>query len=199
MKTYDERAKEILEKRDGIIKERAERRKKATRLAVILAAAVLTVAVAAVAVAASVKGNTTPQMPADIKTTEINEPGTESGTGYNDGVIGPNPAADDHPGYGYDRAEAMPGYSYSKDEKSPVPSAVGPEEKAGLPEPEFSDSENDASMKAGTLTAGEWKDAAALADWKELLKKDEWAACADQRKINAADVIKVRVSDGGAP
>ena len=204
MKTYDERAKDILQKRDEKIKENEQKRKKATRLIVILAAAVLTVAVAAVAVAAGIKGNTAPQIkdePANTDNTTVNAPGKTPGdTAYNDGVIGGNPSAEPSGDYfdgpRYEKSDEMiksGALEFSVPDASP--SIEGDFEYAeGYPE-----SETNAATKAGTLTAGEWKDAAALNDWRELLKKSEWDTCAKNRKINAADIISVKVLDGEAP
>ena len=207
MKTYDERAKDILQRRDEKIKENEQKRKKATRLLVIIAAAVLTVAVGVAAVAASVKGNTAPQEingPSDSSDPTTNTPDTKTDSkGYNDGVIGERPASEDpymsgERGLSYEKSDGMiksfTGITAPTEAAPTVDGDFSGDYVEGYPE-----SGTNAETKAGTLTAGEWKDAAALNDWRELLKKSEWDNYVKQRRINAADIISVKVLDGEAP
>ena len=51
--------------------------------------------------------------------------------------------------------------------------------------------------KAGTLTAGEWRDIDALADWLEKFEAEEWNEYARKRGLYAFNVFEVRVKNGG--
>ena len=54
--------------------------------------------------------------------------------------------------------------------------------------------------KAGTLTAGEWKDADDLEFWTKLLNQNDWYPLLEQRNLYTNDVITVFVHDtNGAP
>ena len=201
MKTYDERAKDILQKRDEKMKENEVKRRKTTRILVVIAAVVLTVAVAVGVVAASIKGNTPPQVTPDTTSNTDVKQTTPADTGYNDGVIGERPASENpgdyRGGLAYEKSDGLikSGTAYAAE--------ASPSASPGIDEDYYSESyhesETNAATKAGTLTAGEWKDAAALNDWKELLNKAEWSDTAKQRNINAKDVITVKVTDGEAP
>ena len=118
---------------------------------------------------------------------------------YHDGVIGERPAVN-APHYESEDAEPMPSpsepeapepslaprYEYSLDGMDPVigEAIVGPTD----PDGEYS---------AGMLTAGEWKDTEAMADWVQKLSENEdWAAFVKERGLNTANFVKVTVTDG---
>lgn len=119
---------------------------------------------------------------------------------YHDGVIGERPAVNaphyesDERGIMEEPSEApgdseplpAPRYEYSLDGMDPVigEAIVGPTD----PDGEYS---------AGMLTAGEWKDTEAMADWvQKLSEKEDWAAFVKERGLNTANFVKVTVTDG---
>ncbi len=50
--------------------------------------------------------------------------------------------------------------------------------------------------RAGTLTAGEWRDVRKLAEWIEKFDDSEWVRYSNTRGLSAYNVIEVRVSNG---
>ena len=133
-----------------------------------------------------------------------NKPAAPATAVYHDGIIGEKPAEKDSwhrtdddgsmssPTYSADSAESptpapMPGYDHSDYYES-----IDSEGEYGVvitdPDGEYS---------AGMLTAGEWKDAEAMAEWvKKLSENEEWAAFVKQRGLDTANFVKVTVTDG---
>ena len=52
--------------------------------------------------------------------------------------------------------------------------------------------------RAGTLTAGEWRDTDNLADWYKLVRDNKWYDYAEERKIFSNKAVTVKVTDEGA-
>ncbi len=200
MKTYDERAKDLLEKRDGVIAVKAAKRKKAARLGVIAAVLALAVMIPVIAVIAS-RANAKPPVAAEDDTTvagTVKTPDKEpESTGYNDGVIGENKG-----GYSYDADSAEvglypevikgdPSSRYDEAEKMPAPSEVEVNYDKAY-------EVNGPAPKAGLLSAGEWKDAANLDEWLKLCKNESWSGYVKERSLDTTNVITVKVTDKGA-
>ncbi len=215
MRSYDERAKNILEKRDEAEKANEIKRRKAARLGVIAAVLVLAIVGATIfAVIASkaksdnvVPGNGIPAdtVPAGTSSNVPADTKAETKEGYNDGVIGENTGAA--------AGEVIDGLSYSgrdgviKGGAAPTeasPSAEHYYDSAAEADYEgeyideiidYPDS-NGIDAKAGTLTAGEWKDADNIADWQKLLSGTDFSSYVGSRKLDTTNVITVKVVDG---
>ena len=131
---------------------------------------------------------------------------------YNDGVIGENKSAARDGGTLFDRIAGVfgskeagvfdgAGKSY---EMEASPSAVAPEEyyEDVVGEPAWTDCPGgNTQMRAGTLTAGEWRDSAEanIAEWRSKLNGGEWYSYAKARKIFAGNVVPVSVTYNGNP
>ena len=129
---------------------------------------------------------------------------------YNDGVIGENKSAARDGGTLFDRIAGVfgskeagvvdgAGKSYEI-----APSAVAPEEyyEDVVGEPAWTDGPGgNTQMRAGTLTAGEWRDSAEanIAEWRSKLNGGEWYSYAKARKIFAGNVVPVSVTYNGNP
>ena len=186
MKTYDEKAAEILQKRDETIKANGIRKRKITLIAVIAAVVALTVCASAVAVAMSMRNNNAPLniLPVDTGADEVKK--------YNDGVIGEKKEAGK--GGMYERKDSSGMYSRSDMVEEAAPSVGG--DIYGDPGYLIDGPTNVVDPKAGTLSAGEWKDAANLDDWFKLLQNNAWTNLMTQRALNTKNVITVTVKDG---
>ena len=196
MRSYDERARDILAQRDEKIKEITVKRRKAARLAVIAAVLALTIV-----------GTSVFMIIANKKDKNNSIPEETTSAAYNDGVIGERaPGASDGFGIIRDAISGIKGGSYySRSDGMPAPSAsiddIAMEKEAeGVDgiyyEGDIYEPINSVDAVAGTLTAGEWKDADNIADWQKLLTKDEWKSYISNRKLNTANVITVKVVDG---
>ena len=192
MRSYDERARDILAQRDEKVKEITVKRKKAARLGVI--AAVL---------ALSIIGASVFMIIANKKDKNNSIPEETTAAAYNDGVIGERVLGEsDGAGIVRDGVTGMKGSSsYSKDDGMPAPSAVEDEMLGGIAAEaeygyDYSEIVNAIDAVAGTLTAGEWKDADNIADWIKLLSKEDWSSYVDSRKLDSRNVITVKVKDG---
>lgn len=65
---------------------------------------------------------------------------------------------------------------------------------------EGSDQSQNIQFDAGTLTAGEWKDAENLDFWVELLNRNDWYQLMENRKLYSNKVVTAFVHDGqGSP
>ncbi|MBQ3792046.1 MAG: VWA domain-containing protein [Clostridia bacterium] len=51
-------------------------------------------------------------------------------------------------------------------------------------------------IKAGTLTAGEWRDIANLAEWFKLIRENSWYPYAENRSLFSNKAVKITVKDG---
>ncbi|MBR6920743.1 MAG: VWA domain-containing protein, partial [Clostridia bacterium] len=207
MKSYDERAKEILSQRDEKVKESAIRRRKAGRLAVIAAVLALTIVGASVFAVIAYKAKEKPVDPTVTDTTaaadtaaDTDKPADTTPKEYKDGVIGERDPSAEEPSGGI----ALDGRGYYSDKASgsksgfsPAPTSPSEEAKIGYEYIEGYDGEvNAVDAAAGTLTAGEWKDADNIADWLKLLSKDEWKGFVNSRKLDTANIVTVKVTDG---
>ncbi len=207
MKSYDERAKEILSQRDEKVKESAIRRRKAGRLAVIAAVLALTIVGASVFAVIAYKAKEKPADPTVTDTTaaadtaaDTDKPADTTPKEYKDGVIGERDPSAEEPSDGI----ALDGRGYYSDKASspksgfsPAPASPSEEAKIGYEYIEGYDGEvNAVDAAAGTLTAGEWKDADNIADWLKLLSKDEWKGFVNSRKLDTANIVTVKVTDG---
>ncbi len=118
-----------------------------------------------------------------------------------DGIIGGNTTGDPSgdPSYSVDD-KYEEGYEYSEmpSEWETYPGYEG--EVAVEPgyeeEPPYIIGPGYPDAVAGTLSAGEWKDADNIEAWRTLLAKDGWAELVAARNLNAANVITVKVVDG---
>ena len=135
-----------------------------------------------------------------------------NGGKYNDGVIGENKSAARDGGTLFDRIAGVfgskeegvfdgAGKSY---EMGASPSAVAPEEyyEDVVGEPAWTDGPGgNTQMRAGTLTAGEWRDSAEanIAEWRSKLNGGDWYSYAKARKIFAGNVVPVSVTYNGNP
>ena len=129
---------------------------------------------------------------------------------YNDGVIGENKSAARDGGTLFDRIAGVFGskeagvYDGAGKVYEIAPSAVAPEEyyEDVVGEPAWTDGPGgNSQMKAGTLTAGEWRDSAEanIAEWRSKLNGGEWYSYAKARKIFAGNVVPVSVTYNGNP
>lgn len=211
MRSYDERAKDILAKRDEKVKENMIKRRRAARLGVIAAVIALAVAASVIAVVASRAANSKPVDPGVVGTETTDTSNTAentetSGTAeteakeYKDGVIGERKTSDTSSPAG-DIVDGGAYYWKSDDRKT------SPEPLYGLPEAEadaeyekglieYPDAINAVDAVAGTLSAGEWKDAVNISDWKKLLSSENWSRYVGARKLDTSNIITVKVSDG---
>ena len=125
--------------------------------------------------------------------------------GYKDGVIGERPA-----GEGGERPAGAGDAEYDELYEALYPSASYKSDPAWegpyyAEEPADDDKTiviggNAAEIKAGTLTAGEWKDAEAISEWVASLSGNaDWAAFVKARGLDTADFVKVTVRDGEEP
>lgn len=189
MRSYDEKAKQILQKRDKKIKENEIKRKKAVRLSVLAAVIALTTVLTVVIAAAArrANGNNT-VFPADTGVVTTNTDGTKK---YNDGVIGENTGAAVGAAERGDMADGEGYYSLDKSSSAPIAS---PSEDSPIGEIYYE--LNGVDAVAGTLTAGEWKDADNIADWQKLLSKDSFDYYVGIRKLDTKNIITVNVKDG---
>lgn len=202
MKSYDERAKNILEKRDETEKINLAKKRKAGRLAVIAAVLALTITGASVfaIIASKAKENTVdppvtdPSAQTESRTTD---PVDTTPKTYNDGVIGENTGAyvDDDFRDGYiGRSESLKGGSSPS---AAEPSADHYSESPARGEDYIIDGDpNSIDTVAGTLTAGEWKDAENIEAWKQLISGGDFNYYVGQRKLDTTNIITVKVVDG---
>lgn len=195
MMDHDEKARKILAKRDEINKRSAIRKNKITRIAVIAAIVALTVVVSVVAVAAS-RSRKPLNNGADTTTPDVTTKYV-----YKDGVIGENTGAYNG-GTEYPSGMARDYSYYSKSGDAKIDASY--EEHAAEVSPSLAPEEayvpggNGVNPKAGTITAGEWKDLDNFGLWLEKLSQDEWKRMARNRGLDTARMIKVTVKDGGA-
>ncbi len=184
MKTYDEKAAEILQKRDETIKANGIRKRKITLIAVIAAVVALTVCASAVAVAMSFRHDDPPvDTPVD--------PGMHGVIEYNDGVIGENKEAGMGGMYGRKDSSGM----YSRSDALEAAPTIGGD-VYGDPGYLIDGPTEVVDPQAGLLSAGEWKDAANLDEWFRLLQDDSWSYQMKQRALDTRNVITVTVKDG---
>ena len=216
MRSYDERAKDILSKRDEQIKETSVRRKKAARLGIIAAVLAVTIIGASVFAAYKIFGGDGDKSDLILQDTEADtEKNTDTTpTEYNDGVIGERKYDSESPSgdISYMPGTAKSDLSYSRDgvtgaaaveaeaeEYRDSPSVVAEDYwgKGGEDyDVEYPGEPNYVDAVAGTLTAGEWKDADNIAEWIELLAKEDWNRYLGLRKLDTKNVITVKVKDG---
>ena len=205
MKTYEKRAEELLGKRDAVLKEKAEKKRRAARIAAVVGAAALIAVITVTAVMASISRSVTPAPNVNGVTTDVlngNEtlPGitdeTSAGTEADteaakprDGVIEGSGRSDEF-SYGLSKGGVRTEAAASP---SDVDAYSPSTEAAGYPY------ENNADIQAGTLTAGEWKDSANFSDWKDLFEKQEWKNVLGARRIDTRHMIKVSVVSEGLP
>ena len=131
------------------------------------------------------------------------KPGTSITPVYHDGVIGERPVEKDA-GHGSDDAEPMPAPPYAPEPEVPVSVPESKYDYSDYGEVSASEGEYgvvrtgpDIEYSAGMLTAGEWKDAEAMAEWvKKLSENEEWAEFVKQRGLDTANFVKVTVTDG---
>ena len=206
MKNYDERAHEILEKRDVYNRKKAKRNRLITIIAVITVMSILTASVFVIANTTNVfsfifrkpQEQKAPAVTGHVSGTDAENPATAEPGKYNDGVIGPSKPAGEGDYYPY--------YDVSK---GGLPSADSPMDREMAPsvgEPDYGPGYDDDPIffngetdpKAGTLTAGEWKDADNLPFWRSGFQKNEWNDIAKERSLYAINVVTVKVaaSDG---
>ena len=210
MKDSESRARQILQKRDETLANSRQRSKKTLRISVIaavLAAAVLIPTAAVVAKrAAKAPSNGENSV---TQSGRINGTGSSDEEAENTGAAGTEPSFSDGiiGGSGKSDSPSFSGIypsdktaSMSKGEKEEHYYSE-PAEAYVVPGHEMPDAaEPDApEMKAGTLTAGEWKDLENLSLWYEKLAQPQWAEIAEQRKIVPTRIITVTVKDGEAP
>ena len=115
---------------------------------------------------------------------------------YNDGVIGGKDPSDRDPDPSYpDRPDYYPDTGYEGIEEKEevigdyepvVPSETG----------EYPIDVNYPDPVAGTISAGEWKDADNIEAWKQLLSGEEWQKYINDRNLDTTNVITVKVVDG---
>ena len=126
------------------------------------------------------------------------DPGLPSIPGaYNDGVIGARPAEEggvrDFTG-GYDAISSSLGGKSGSGAIAEAPMDPALIDRDGVIE---GGGVYNGSIQAGMLTAGEWKDADAIAEWAASLTGNaEWASFVEGRGLNTADFVKVTVKDG---
>ncbi len=206
MKTYDERAHDILERRDAYNERKASQRNRLTVItALVLVTAILLAGIAAIAS----RRPDTPEIPGlnTTVTPVTNGDGTPvtnddgSPKEYRDGVIGGRPEG--YPGGPAPSLDAAEGYMDSE-EKSYSGGVMRESEMPSPSSPEMMPTDgpeiyyNGIGAQAGTLTAGEWKDAAEIGFWKTCFQSQEWTGYAKARSLYAVNVASVRVtsSDG---
>lgn len=189
MTDHDEKAKQILLKRDECNERSRVRKNRIARIVTVLVAVMLTAAIAVTAVIAS-RGRR-PQTPADVPGT-VTRADTVTGP-YLDGVIGENKESElgFSDGLKGDAYKSEAGVAERSDSYSYYP-------KSGMPDMAFEPSANTPDAKAGTLTAGEWKDLAQFDQWLKKLGEDEFGAAAKNRKLDTSKMIRVKVTDEGA-
>ena len=199
MKDSETRARQILQKRDEYNEIQTVKRRKAARISVIAAVLAIAVTLPTVLVIAG-RARKAPPVPEingtesdSLTDAEVNGP--ESEVTYNDGVIGGTGVGPLYDGTGIASADVdRSGYGV----KEIAPSAASPEGVADAPDAvEYW--ENDLDAKAGTLTAGEWKDLDALGQWYEKLASATWSRYVNERKISPAKIVTVTVKAGDAP
>lgn len=187
MKTHEERAEEILQKRDKYIAVQKAKRNRMARIAVIVAVVILTTAVIS-AIAILNRGKSS-------------APEAVSGTRaeYRDGVIGENKAeAADGEADGVYHGMFKEGMAAAADEYAIE--GKGYSISDGMATPEYPECEAYINAEAGTLTAGEWKDAEALKEWLEKLSENgDFAKFVKERKLDTSDYVKVTVKGGDVP
>ncbi|MBQ3870687.1 MAG: VWA domain-containing protein [Clostridia bacterium] len=202
MKSYDERARDILQKRDAYNERKASNK---NRLVVITALVLVTAMLAAGLIAIANRRPASDPVPAVTEPVthggSKEDPSSDTGHGsYNDGVIGEKPDRSD-PGvyspteegawYAVDRSDfsssPKSGYSCS-DEAEMVPGEYPPDPSFNAPD-----------AKAGTLTAGEWKDADEYGFWKALFQNQQWTAISNARSLHTLNMITVTVTSGDLP
>ncbi len=117
--------------------------------------------------------------------------------GYNDGVIGGH-------GAGYN---GLAGDGVWELEDAPLPSAPSADYsvdgKAAAADGhgyiEIPEIIGRVDGKAGTLSAGEWKDAVHFAEWQSLLAGEAWSRFVSERRFDPRSAVLVTVKDGEAP
>lgn len=197
MKTYDERARDILEKRDAYNKKAAVRNRLVVTTVITLVTAILIASVAAIA-------SRRPDTVIDpVDTSETKAHDTDPATGlpkeYNDGVIGERSGEPSNGSGWYYTGDKSIYEGLERSEMEVSPSAGSPAEMPSFVdemEPDYP--YENGEMKAGTLTAGEWKDADNLPFWRSGFQKAEWNTVAKARSLYAINVVtvKVKTADG---
>ncbi len=121
--------------------------------------------------------------------------GSESGkSGKGDGVIGGRPAGESGTKYAVGMPEPT-GADHMRLEDGAYEGAYGTD--VAIEGYKDGDYNGQYIYKAGTLTAGEWRDIDSLADWLEKFQTEEWNEYARKRGLYAFNVFEVRVKNGG--
>ena len=193
---FDEAIKNV----DKDIVSEAKNKKSGKKLWISIAASAACILLAVVVLSVGLGINNVNKLSGNGKAGDINK---ISGSGdaqikYNDGILGERKDSDRR-----DYGEA-----YRDFDPVPMPELGEGYEAADssfeMPSEYIKTSEEvpwdfyEVEARAGTLTAGEWRDTDNLADWYKLVRDNNWYDYAEERNIFSNKAVTVKVTDEGA-